>query len=95
MGAATTPPEADSGVRGAAFIKREYETRPFIMRYFLPQRPFVGVRCGFDNHLRPLDFNDYGDGELTDQEFCEAYNSRDPASVAGNETVNTVNAESA
>jgi hypothetical protein len=75
-----------TGTRGAAFIKREYEMRPFIRRYFLPQCPFVGVRSGFDRRLQLVDFHDYGDGELTDQEFCDAYNSRDPASVAGSET---------
>ncbi len=87
-----TQPWFIEGIRGAAFIKRDYEMHPFIRRYFLPQCPFVGVRCGFDGNLRPLDFNDYGDGELTDQEFCEAYNSRDPATVAGNEPVIAVDA---
>jgi len=71
------------GTGGAAFIKREYEMRPFIRRYFLPQCPFVGVRSGFDPRLQLVDFHDYSDGELTDQEFCDAYNSRDPTSVAG------------
>lgn len=87
FGAFGTQPWFIMGVRGAAFIKREYETRPFIRRYFLPQSPFVGVRSGFDRQFQLLDFQDYGDGELTDQEFCEAYNSRDPASVAGTEAV--------
>jgi hypothetical protein len=72
-----------AGIGGAAFIKREYELQPFIRRYFLPQCPFVGVLSGFDPHFRLVDLPDYGDGELTDQEFCDAYNSRDPASVAG------------
>jgi len=67
---------------GACFIKREYETRPFIRRYFLPQCPFVGVLSGFDKRLSPIDFHDYGDGELTDQQFCDAFNHRDPAAVA-------------
>jgi hypothetical protein len=67
---------------GACFIKREYETRPFIRRYFLAQCPFVGVLSGFDQRLHPIDFHDYGDGELTDQEFCDAFNHRDPAAVA-------------
>jgi hypothetical protein len=70
-------------IRGACFIRREYETQPFIKRYFLPQCPFVGVRSGFDRNLRPVDFHDYGDGELTDQEFCDTFNNRDPARVAG------------
>lgn len=73
------------GTRGAAFIKREYETRPFVKRYFLPQCPFVGVRCALEHGPQGfihVDFNDYGPGELTDQEFCQAFNDRDPRSIA-------------
>jgi hypothetical protein len=82
-----TQPWFISGTHGAAFIKREYEKRPFIRRYYLPQCPCVGVLIGFDENLRPLDFHDYGDDALTDEEFCASYNSRDPASVAGSKTV--------
>jgi hypothetical protein len=81
-----TQPWFIEGVLGASFIKREYETKPFIRRFFLPQCPFVGVRCAieFDQNHRPrhIDFHDYGDGELTDEEFRDAFNSRDPASIA-------------
>ena len=73
------------GAVGAVFIKREYEANPFVRRYYLPQCPFVGVRHGFDPLMRVCDFPDYGDGELTDEEFCASYNSRDPASVASSE----------
>jgi len=75
-----------AGVLGAAFIKREYDARPFIRRYFLPHCPFVGVRHSIemDEHPRAqfIDIHDYGDGDLSDEEFRDAFNDRDPASIA-------------
>jgi hypothetical protein len=67
------------------YIKRDYEMNPFIKHYFLPQCPCVGVLAGFTSDMRPIDFPDYGDGELTDEQFVNAYNRRDPATVAGYE----------
>jgi hypothetical protein len=73
------------GVTGASFVKRQCEAHPFIKRFVLPQCPCVGVRCAIKGgHPHGYaDFDDYGDGELTDEEFREAYNTRDPASIAG------------
>jgi hypothetical protein len=71
------------GVGGAAFIKKAYEAHPFVREYFIHRCPFVGVLHGFG--ARPnefVDFADYGDGELTDEEFCSAYMSRDPSLIA-------------
>lgn len=74
------------GIKGASFIKREYEMNPFIQKYYLPQSPFVGVNCGieFDDQNRAefIDYSDYGDVEMTDEEFCEAFNNRDIAEIA-------------
>lgn len=66
------------GTPGASFIKREYETNPFIRAYFLPRCPFVGPRhsIGFDPpNMQPqfFDLDDYGDVVLTDEEFASSY----------------------
>ena len=86
FGAFGTQPWFIAGVLGAAFIKREYEALPFIRHYFLPHCPFVGVRHSIkmDEHRRAqfIDIHDYGDGDLSDEEFRDAFNDRDPASIA-------------
>lgn len=73
------------GTRGHCFIKREYEDAPFVRHYFLPRCPLVGVRFGMafgeTGGWTHIDLADYGDGTLSDQEFCDAYNDRDPAKV--------------
>jgi hypothetical protein len=73
------------GIAGTAFIKRQYETNPFVRRYILPQSPFVGVLYGFGSSIFEVaDLPDYGDGELSDEQFAIEYMTRDPKSVVGN-----------
>ena len=72
------------GTLGHAFIRKEFETNPFVMTYFLPNFNFVGPLFGMawtpDGWLID-DHRDYGDGIWTDEEFAREFNERDPAKV--------------
>jgi hypothetical protein len=76
---------------GSQFIKREYERCPFVKVYLISRSGFVGPLYGME--LQPhggwihLDYMDYGDGELTDEEFAEQYKERDPANVVSRELI--------
>lgn len=72
------------GTVGHMFVRKEFEKTPLIATYFAPNCAFVGPNFG----MRPvegvwgvMDVPDYGDGDLSDEEFKDAYNDRDPASV--------------
>jgi hypothetical protein len=73
------------GTKGHIFIKREWETNPFVRRFYLPTCPFVGPHFGisFARGLEYQDHTDYGDGEWTDDEFAQAFNDRKPEQVVG------------
>ncbi|SDN59541.1 hypothetical protein SAMN05216360_109229 [Methylobacterium phyllostachyos] len=81
-----TQPWFIEGTKGAPFIKKEYEKVPFVRFYYLSQSFFVGFRHSleFNEYFRPsqIDFNDYGDGQITDQEFCKRFNEIDQSEVA-------------
>lgn len=70
---------------GAQFIKREYETNPFVRTYLIPQSGFIGPLYGMEisqeGHWTHLDYVDYGEGELTDEEFAQKYRERDHTKV--------------
>jgi hypothetical protein len=71
---------------GHAFIRKDYETDPYVRTYFVPNCPFVGPLFGMapgPNGWRFFDRADYGDGDWTDAEFAAAYNDRDPEQVTG------------
>ncbi|SEN70000.1 hypothetical protein SAMN05192583_3353 [Sphingomonas gellani] len=72
------------GTRGLIFIKKEWEENPFIRAFYLPSCPFVGpnVAISFKNGLSFYDTLDYGDGQWSDVEFAEAYETRSPKDVA-------------
>jgi hypothetical protein len=77
-----------ANTRGHCFIRKSFETHPYVRTYFLPHCPFVGHLFG----MAPIaggwqffDHSDYGDGEVTDDEFAALYNDRDPTQVAGQE----------
>lgn len=77
---------------GAQFIKRGFETNPFVRAYILPRAGFVGPLYGMT--LTPagwqhLDYADYGDGELSDEDFAKHYRDRDIAKVASRELIET------
>ena len=69
---------------GHVFIRKSYETHPFVRTYFLPRCPFVGPLFGMRHGASGwefFDFADYGPGEWSDEEFAVRYNERDPAAV--------------
>lgn len=73
------------GTKGHSFIKESYESDPFLRHYYLSQYPLVGYRFAIRfGPTGPLffDFNDYGDGALTDEEFRDLYNNRNPSQLA-------------
>ncbi|UGY11942.1 hypothetical protein HAP48_0000400 (plasmid) [Bradyrhizobium septentrionale] len=69
---------------GAQFVKRAYETAPFVRTYVIPRSGFVGPLYGMDfsqGGWQHLDYADYGDGQLTDEEFATRHRERDPEKV--------------
>lgn len=76
---------------GAQFIKREYESNPFVQTYLIPRSAFIGPFYGMD--LSPqgqwshLDYADYGEAELTDEQFARQYRERDSAMVVSREMI--------
>jgi hypothetical protein len=77
------------GTKGHTFVKRDFEDRPFVRTYVLPRCPLVGVNFAMkpsytssDIQWKHIDFVDYGDGSLTDDEFAKAYEARSPYSLA-------------
>lgn len=68
------------GTKGHIFIKREWESNPFIRACYLPTCPFVGpyFAISFDRGLQFYDHEDYGDGTWSDEEFANAFNDRTP-----------------
>lgn len=72
------------GTLGQVFIRKAFETHPFVQTYFIPHCPFVGPLFGMgfgEGGWNVFDVPDYGDGEWTDEEFAQQYNDRDPADV--------------
>lgn len=69
---------------GAQFVKRVYEAAPFVRAYIIPRSGFVGPFYGMDlsqGGWHHLDYADYGDGELSDEEFATRYRERAPDKV--------------
>ena len=85
-----TQPWYIEGILGASFVKRAFEDHPFVRRYLLQQSPFVGTRSRieFDENRRArfVDFFDYGDGGVTDEEYCETFNGRNLETIATTKT---------
>jgi len=76
------------GIKGACFIARSYELSPFIRKYYLPACPPVGIKHAYavkEDGWRLYDFADYGSAEMTDEEYCHQYNTRDTANLAPTE----------
>ena len=73
------------GTAGHVFIRKSYETNPFVMKYFVPRCPFVGPLFGMafteTDGWKVFDMPDDGDENWTDEEFARRYNERDPAQV--------------
>lgn len=65
--------------QGATFVKRVAESLPFVRRIVLPNCYLVGhlhtLELKNDNWI-VHDEHEYGDGEITDEEFTELFNNR-------------------
>lgn len=76
---------------GAQFIRREWESAPFVRTYIVPLSGFVGVSYGMEltskGYWRHLDYDDYGEGVLDDDAFARGYRERDPAEVVSREMI--------
>lgn len=74
------------GTPGVCFIKKEWECAPFIRRYYLPICPKVGYLYSWETAgggWQAVDYERYeGEREVTDEEFRDLYNSRDPEQCA-------------
>ncbi len=75
------------GTSGHVFIKRDWETNPFIKTFYLPTCHLVGpyFAISFDNGLTVHDHPDYGDGSWTDEEFALTFESRRPEQLVTTE----------
>ena len=76
---------------GAQFVKRSYETHPFVRAYIIPRSGFVGPLYGMEltpeSHWRHLDYDDYGDEDLNDEEFATRLRERNPDEVVSREMI--------
>jgi hypothetical protein len=74
-----------TGTRGHVFIRKSFETHPFVIKYFIPRCPFVGPLFGLalteTGEWEVFDMPDYGDENWSDEEFAHRYNERDPSQV--------------
>jgi hypothetical protein len=74
-----TQPCYIKGTLGACFVKRSFENVPFVAKVVLPNCHAVGplhlLDHGPDGCI-VLDDHNYGDREVTDEEFCELFNNR-------------------
>jgi hypothetical protein len=69
------------GTKGAYFIKKDYESNPFVQKYYLPQCPYVGYRYSLKfisgtSVVIAFDQEDYGSDEISDSEYSTLYNER-------------------
>jgi len=85
FGSFTDAPWFIKGTSGHAFIAQAWEQKPFVKTFVLPTCQFMGplFAIKFDAQHRAVfyDKDDYGDGDWTDEEFAENYNSRNPDDV--------------
>lgn len=67
------------GTRGAQFIKKEFETDPFIKHFYIPKCPLVGPYYAV-NFLKEgilfVDRTAYEDTEISDEQFSDIFNNR-------------------
>jgi len=79
---------------GAQFIKREWEDGPFVRAYIIPRSGFVGPGYGMDHSpnglWQHLDYDDYGDRMIEDDQFVKAHRERDPNMVVTHEMLERI-----
>ena len=84
------------GTAGAQFIKRGFEAHAFVRKYLIPHSGFIGPLYGMDRtpegQWHHLDHADYGDAELTDEEFAKQHRERDPEKVVTRQLIDKLTA---
>ena len=76
---------AIEGIKGAQFIKKEFEADPFIKNFYIPRCPLVGPYYAvkfLDEGTLFVDRESYTDMEVSDEEFSEVFNNRKIEEVA-------------
>lgn len=76
-----TQPWFITGTAGASYIKKDYETQPFVKRIILPNCALVGPYHKLDSGPHGWIVKDdykYEEKEITDIEFAELLNRRNP-----------------
>lgn len=76
------------GTRGHRFIKKEAETDPFMVRYYLPQCPYVSPMFSMnfsDQGVLFFDRTDVEDTVVSDEEFANLFNGRYHDDLAPND----------
>ena len=71
-----------SNVRGVTYIKKEYETDPFVKNIYLPSCALVGPdhRMEIENDsLKVVDENQYEERDISDEEFVQLAQQRGQA----------------
>jgi len=67
------------GTKGATFVKKSYESAPFVRKIILPNCRLVGhlhILEIKDDIWRVHDEHEYEEKEITDEEFVELFNNR-------------------
>jgi hypothetical protein len=81
------------GTPGAQFVKRAFESNPFVSAYIIPRSGFVGPLYSMERTNEGawyhLDYADYGDDQLSDEEFANRLRERDPDKVVTREMIET------
>ena len=70
---------AINGTKGAQFIKKEFETDPFIRKFYIPRCPFVGPYYAvkfIGEGILFVDRPSYEDVEISDEKFADIFNNR-------------------
>ena len=70
---------AIKGTKGAQFIKKEFETDPFIRSFYIPRCPLVGPYYAvklLDEGTLFVDRASYAGTENSDEEFADIFNNR-------------------
>lgn len=84
FGAFSTASWFMKGVKGASFIKKSYEDKPFIKTYYIPNSLYVGPYHEMINHngrWGAKDFKEYSFSRISDKKFKELYNGRSQTDI--------------
>ncbi len=74
-----------TGTKGAQFIKKEFESDPFIRNFYIPRCPLVGPYYAvkfIEAGTLFVDKESYSDMDISDKEFSNIFNNREVGQVA-------------